>query len=94
MTIYFINENSLLTAYDTKTHKAGPLQNIVAYDFCLTEQGLYFINRMDSDRVYLCGKDGTQSLKISNDPALSFDCDGDKVAMILKSDDKKVILKP
>ena len=93
-TIYFINENSLLTAYDTKTHKARPFRNIVAYDFCLTDQGLYFINRMDSDCVYLCGRDGVGSLKISNDPALSVDYNGEKVTMILKSDGKEVVFEP
>ena len=93
-TIYFINENSLLTAYDTKTHKTRPLQNIVAYDFCLTEQGLYFINRMDSDCVYLCGSDGVGSMKISNDPALSVGYDGEKVTLILKSDGKEVVFEP
>ncbi|MCI8960537.1 MAG: hypothetical protein HFG62_15655 [Lachnospiraceae bacterium] len=90
-TIYYINENSLLTAYDTRTHKARPFRNVVAYDFCLTGQGLYFINPMDSDCVYLCGRDGAHSLKISNDPALSVDYDGEKVTMILKSDGKEVI---
>ncbi len=93
-TIYFINENSLLTAYDSKTHKERPFQNVVASDFCLTEQGLYFINRMDSDCVYLCGRDGARSLKISNDPALSVGYDGEKVAMILKSDGKEVVFEP
>ena len=93
-TLYFINENSLLTAYDTKTHKARPFRNVVAYDFCLTEQGLYFINRMDSDCVYLCGRDGAGSLKVSNDPALSVGYDGEKVTMILKSDGKEVVFEP
>ena len=93
-TIYFINENSLLTAYDTKTHKTRPFRNVVAYDFCLTDQGLYFINRMDSDCVYLCGRDGAHSLKISNDPALSVGYDGEKVTMILKSDGKEVVFEP
>ncbi len=93
-TIYFINENSLLTAYDTKTHKARTFRNAVAYDFCLTDQGLYFINRMDSDCVYLCGRDGTHSLKVSNDPALSVGYDGEKVTMILKSDGKEVVFEP
>ena len=93
-TIYFINENSLLTAYDTKTHKERPFRNMVASDFCLTEQGLYFINRMDSDCVYLCGRDGAHSLKISNDPALSVGYNGEKVTMILKSDGKEVIFEP
>ena len=93
-TIFYINENSLLTAYDTKTHKARPFRNMVAADFCLTDQGLYFINRMDSDCVYLCGRDGIGSLKISNEPALSVDYDGEKVTMILKSDGKEVIFEP
>ena len=93
-TIYFINENSLLTAYDTKTHKERPFRNMVTSDFCLTEQGLYFINRMDSDCVYLCGRDGVGSLKVSNDPALSVEYDGKKVTMILKSDMEKVVFDP
>lgn len=93
-TIYYINEDSLLTAYDTKTHKARPFRNMVACDFCLTDQGLYFINRMDSDCVYLCGKDGVGSLKISNDPALSVNYDGEEVTMILKSDGKEVVFEP
>ena len=92
-TIFYINENSLLTAYDTKTHKARPFRNMVASDFCLTDQGLYFINRMDSDCVYLCGRDGIGSLKISNEPALSVEYDGEKVTMILKSDGKEVVFK-
>ena len=93
-TIYFINENSLLTAYDTKTHREKPFQNIVVYDFCLTDQGVYFINPMDSDSVYLCGKDGTGSQKISNDPALSVDYNGEKVTVILKSDGKEMVFEP
>ena len=93
-TIYFINENSLLTTYDTKTQKARPFRNMVACDFCLTDQGLYFINRMDSDCVYLCGKDGVGSLKVSNDPALSVEYDGENVTMILKSDGKEVVFEP
>lgn len=93
-TIYFINKNSLLTAYDTKTHKARPFRNVAAYDFCLTGQGLYFINPMDSDCVYLCGRDGAHSLKISNAPALSVDYDGEKITMILKSDGKEVVFEP
>ena len=93
-TIYFINENSLLAAYDTKTHKERPFRNAVAYDFCLTDQGLYYINRMDSDCVYLCGRDGARSLKISNDPVLSVGYDGENVTMILKSDGKEVAFEP
>ena len=75
-------------------YKTRPFRNMVASDFCLTEQGLYFINRMDSDCVYLCGKDGAHSLKISDDPALSVGYDGEKVAMILKLDGKEVVFEP
>ena len=92
-TIYFINEDSLLTAYDTRTHKARPFRNMVASDFRLTDQGLYFINRMDSECVYLCGRDGVDSLKISNDAARSIDYDGEKVTMILKSEEE-VVFEP
>lgn len=93
-TIYYINENSLLTAYDTETHTEKVFRNIVATDFCLTEKGLYFINRMDSCCVYQCGKDGTDSRKVSDAPAISVTYDGEKVTTTLKADGKEVALEP
>ena len=93
-TIYFINEDSLLTAYDTRTHRARPFRNAVASDFCLTGQGLYFINRLDSDCVYLCGRDGAGSLKISKDSALSIAYNGEEVTAILKAGGSEVVWEP
>lgn len=92
--IYFINENSLLTAYDTKTHTEEPFQNIVASSFCLTDKGLYFINRMDLCCVYRCSSNGTDSQKISNDPALSIAYNGKEVTMVLKTDGSEVVWEP
>ena len=46
---------------------------------------------MDSDCAYLCGRDGVDSLTISNEPALSVDYDGEKVIAILKSGESVVI---
>lgn len=93
-TIYFIDENSLLTAYDTKTHIAKPFQNIVANGFCLTDKGLYFINRMDLCRVYRCDRDGAGSQKVSDDPALSVVYNGKEVTMTLKADGREVVWEP
>lgn len=93
-TIYFINEDSLLTAYDTTTHTAKSFQDIVASGFCLTEKGLYYINRMDSSRVYLSNRDGADTQKVSNDPAMSIEYNGKEVTMTLKADGKEVILEP
>lgn len=67
---------------------------MVVYGFCLTDQELYFINRMDSDCVYLCGRDGVGSLEVSNAPALSVDYNGEKVTMVLKSDGREVVFEP
>ena len=47
-----------------------------------------------SNCVYLCGKDGVGSLKISNDPARSVNYNGEEVTMILKSGRKEVVFKP
>ena len=77
--------------YDTATHTAKPFQNIVASDFCLTEKGLYCINRMDSSSVYLCDRNGADSQKVSNDPALSVVYNSKEVTMTLKADGKEVI---
>lgn len=93
-TIYFINESSLLTAYDTTTHTAQSFQDIVASGFCLTDKGLYYINRMDSSCVYLSKRDGADSQKVSNDPAISIAYNGKEVTITLKSDGKEVILEP
>lgn len=92
--IYYINEDSLLTAYDTKNHTEKAFRNIVASGFCLTEKGLYFINRMDSNCVYLCDGDGNNSKKISDSPAFSITYNGKTVIMTLKDDGREVILPP
>ena len=93
-TIYFINEDSLLTAYDTTIHMAKPFQNIVASGFCLTDKGLYYINRMDSSRVYLCDGDGADSQKISTDPVLTISYNGKEVTATLKADGSDVFWEP
>lgn len=93
-TIYYINEDSLLTAYDTETHTEKSFRNIVASGFCLTEKGLYFINRMDSNCVYLCDGAGNNSQRISDNPAISITYNGRTVIMTLKDDGREVILTP
>lgn len=93
-TIYYINEDSLLTAYDTETHTEKVFRSIAASGFCLTEKGLYFINRMDASCVYLCNGDGSNSQKVSNAPALSLSYDDGKVTVTLKADGQEVVLEP
>lgn len=60
--IYYIAENLALMRYDPGQKQAVSLSGLTASDFCLTEQGIFFLNRRDQNRIYFCNSDGTDSV--------------------------------
>lgn len=60
--IYYIGENSLLMRYDTSEKISEPVMEIAASDFRLAEQGIFYLNRRDQDKLYLLRPDGTTEL--------------------------------
>lgn len=69
--IYYIGKDSVLSRYDPGTGVHSSLPEIAAYDFNLSEQGIYYLNRRDDDKIYFCGIDGTNSRKLVDLPANS-----------------------
>ena len=88
--IYFVDEDSRLQAYDTQTREVAPVGNIVARSFCLTEDGLCFVNRLDGDAVCTCAKDGSDAVVVLEGPALSVDYENGELSATLKSDGRTV----
>ncbi len=56
--IFYKNEQGLLTRYYVSGNKVYTYENIVTYDFCMDEQSIYYISRTDGGCLYSCGKDG------------------------------------
>ena len=80
--IYYINRESVLAKYDVATGETTLYETIVAYDFCMDEQWIYYVSRTDGGCVYACGKDGNGRKRISKTPALSVTCDGDNIYVL------------
>ena len=57
--IFFINARSELEKFDTLNGGATVYDGVIASDFSLDENTIYYINRMDSNHVYRCSLDGT-----------------------------------
>ena len=56
--IYFLDSFSALIQYDTSSGKETELSGIVAEDFFLTEKAIFFINRLDDNKIYTCDLQG------------------------------------
>ncbi len=66
--IFYKNEQGDLTRYDVSSNETYTYENIVAYDFCMDEQSIYYVSRTDGGDLYSCGKDGNHKELISHIP--------------------------
>lgn len=69
--IYYINSLSVLMQYNTFSDEAIEIAGIVAEDFFLTEESIFFINRLDENKIYSCGFDGDNVQKVADVSARS-----------------------
>ena len=67
-------------------------ENIVAYDFCIDEQSIYYVSRTDGNLVYSCDKDGNNKELIGDVPAMLVTCDADGIYVLAKEDGEKIVL--
>ncbi len=67
--IFYKNEQGVLTRYDVSGNETYTYENIVAYDFCMDEQSIYYVSRSGCLGLYSCGKDGNNKELISDIPA-------------------------
>lgn len=84
--IFYINNLSMLIKYDTQNAVHTSYQDVIAYNFFLTEQKIYFINRTDDDKIYVCDLDGSNIQKIIDVPAIHLTFDNNTFYFTAKKD--------
>ena len=90
--IFYKNKQEVLTRYYVSGNETYTYENIVAYDFCMDEQSIYYISRTDGGCLYSCGKDGNNKELISNIPAMAVTCDADNIYILAKESGEKIVL--
>lgn len=82
--IYYINEQSVLTKYDIATNETVRYEDVIASDFCMDEEAIYYVSRTDGSAVYACDKESREKRLVSDNPALTVTCDVDFVYVLEK----------
>ncbi len=90
--IFYKNEQGLLTRYYVSGNKVYTYENIVTYDFCMDEQLIYYVSRTDGGCLYSCGKDGNNKKLISNIPAMAVTCDASNIYILAKENGEEIVL--
>ena len=90
--IFYKNRQSVLTRYDVSSSESFAYENVVAYDFCIDEQTIYYVSRTDGSRVYSCDKDGNNKKLINDTPAMSVTCDADYIYVLARESGKEIVL--
>lgn len=89
--IFYENEQSVLTRYHVSSGETFTYENIVSYNFCIDEQSIYFVSRIDGSAVYSCDKDGNNQKLITGTPALSVTCDTDNIYVLEKESGEEMV---
>ena len=89
--IFYKNEQGILTRYNISDNETYTYENIVAYDFCMDEQSIYYVSRTDGGCLYSCGKDGNNKELISNLPAMAVTCDASNIYVLTKESGEKIV---
>ena len=90
--IFYKNEQGVLTRYDVSSNETYTYEAIVAYDFCMDEQSIYYVSRTDSGGLYSCDKDGNNKELISHIPAMSVTCDTGNIYVLSKESGEEIAL--
>lgn len=89
--IFYKNRQSVLTRYNVSSGETTLYENIVAYDFCIDEQSIYYVSRTDSGGVYSCDKDANNKKLISDTPAMSVTCDAGNIYVLVRESGKEIV---
>lgn len=90
---YYIGNKSVLTKYDTQPGSTIPLAEVIAYDFCLDGQSIYYISMTDGYRVFQCSLDGENCKMIADITALDVSCDETSIYIIHKGTGEQVVIE-
>ena len=89
---YYIGNKSVLTKYDTQSEAIIPLDGVIAYDFCVDGQFIYYISMTDRQKAYQCSLDGTDNRILSDIAALDISCDKENIYLLHKGTGEQIII--
>ena len=89
---YYIGNRSVLTKYDTQSEAIIPLDGVIAYDFCVDGQFIYYISMTDRQKAYQCSLDGTDNRILSDIAALDISCDKENIYLLHKGTGEQIII--
>ena len=90
--IFYKNEREVLTRYSVSEGEIYTYEDIVAYDFCMDEQSIYYVSRTDGGCLYSCGKDGNHKEMISDIPAMAVTCDAGHIYVLARESGEEIVL--
>lgn len=73
--IYYLDSFSVLMRYNTFSDEAIEITGIIAEDFFLTEESIFFVNRQDDNKIYSCDFNGDNVQKVADVSARSLTVD-------------------
>ena len=91
--IFYKNEREVLTRYSVSGGETYTYEDIVAYDFCMDEQSIYYVSRTDGGCLYSCGKDGNHKEMISDKPAMAVTCDAGHIYVLARESGEEIVLQ-
>lgn len=89
---YYTDNYWVLTKYDTQNGEKVSLSEVIAYDFCLDEQSIYYVSITDGYHVYQCSPNGENRHKVSDIAAQDISCDETHIYITPRGGDEQVIL--
>lgn len=90
--IFYINENAILTKYNTDNKETFLFDNVIASDFCIYKNGFYFVSRTDSYRVYECDLAGENVKIVYGKPALAVEIKDGNVYVVLRENGEEITI--
>lgn len=91
--IFYINEKSVLTKYNTLSGEISVYEDLIASDFCIHENGIYYVSRTDSYFVYSCDWEGNNIQPIYKKPVLAVKISGENLKVVLKENGEEITIR-
>lgn len=90
---YYTDNRSALTKYDTQSELTTSFDEVIAYDFYLDEQSIYYISMTDGYRVYQCSLAGKDCKIVADIAALDVSCDETNIYITPKGTGEQTVVE-
>lgn len=91
--IFYVNEKSVLTKYNTVSGETSLYEDVIASDFCIHEDGIYYVSRTNSYFAYGCDWEGNNIQPIYEKPILAVGISGESLKVVLKENGEEITIR-